>query len=69
MLDFVVVSTGYITIITQKYAAASGAGVAGAEFEVLRTLRVLRAVKTISILPGNAHYLLFQQVCQIVRNI
>ncbi|CAG7829681.1 unnamed protein product [Allacma fusca] len=49
LLDFVVVSSGYITIgISQANVKNSQ----DFDFEFLRTLRVLRAIKTISILPG-----------------
>lgn len=51
VLDFVVVSTGYIGIITDQFYE-QGSGAIG-NLEVLRTLRVLRAIKTISILPGS----------------
>ncbi|CAG7833557.1 unnamed protein product [Allacma fusca] len=49
ILDFVVVSSGYITIVISK---VNGQEVHDYDFEFLRTLRVLRAIKTISILPG-----------------
>lgn len=44
-LDFVVITSGYATI-----------GVEGANLAGLRTFRVLRALKTISILPGKIFF-------------
>jgi hypothetical protein len=54
ILDFVVVTAGYISIIPWKDTEGSSSGPTSttSELEFLRTLRVLRAVKTISILPG-----------------
>ena len=50
ILDFVVVSSTYVTLgLTAIFDDATGAGV---DLDFLRTLRVLRAIKTISILPG-----------------
>ena len=50
ILDFVVVSSTYVTLgLTAIFDDATGAGV---DLDFLRTLRVFRAIKTISILPG-----------------
>lgn len=49
-LDFVVITSGYATI-----------GVEGANLAGLRTFRVLRALKTISILPGKQLLLTFKK--------
>ncbi|ENN82652.1 hypothetical protein YQE_00870, partial [Dendroctonus ponderosae] len=59
-LDFVVITSGYATI-----------GVEGANLAGLRTFRVLRALKTISILPGlktiiNALLHSFKQLAEVM---
>lgn len=46
MLDFIVVISGIVTTVIGDDNKEAG------NLEVLRTFRVLRAVKTISILPG-----------------
>lgn len=50
ILDFIVVSSGYLTILLTKGTTTVEDA---SNLEVLRTFRVLRAVKSISILPGN----------------
>jgi hypothetical protein len=57
ILDFIVVVSGYVTEILQAMEEATPFGepsTQSANLDILRTFRVLRAVKTISILPGNS---------------
>lgn len=51
MLDFIVVLSGLVTTCIGEDNKEAG------NLEVLRTFRVLRAVKTISILPGNKYHM------------
>ena len=56
-LDFIVVVFGYVTEILQSLETPNNTGrvndrTHSSQLDFLRTFRVLRAVKTISILPG-----------------
>lgn len=53
-LDFVVITSGYATI-----------GMEVGNLAGLRTFRVLRALKTVSIMPGNYMYMAFEEYCVV----